>query len=659
MSRRSRSAHTVIEMMTDDKASVLLGNSNAVITTVLSGNIDGRSSKDTLSTGTAPNSGSGLLTGDNQTNNSGINNNDTLLPTTSTTPKPDRKRPNWFITKVTIIASLGGILFGYDLGVISGALPQLIDAFDLTRSQQELVVSVLYVGGGIGATVGGILCDTFGRKRAILYTDIAFFLGAVLLYAAPNVTALIVGRIIVGFAVAVSGIADVSYLHEIGPPSIRGALVSVNEACISLGFLLAFAVGELQMADGWRIMFGLSGVIAVVQFAGMWNMPESPKWLQERGRFAESQEAQRQVQQIPASSPMFVHQYGSEGIGAVVNNSAEDDEYGQSSSGQGLGQGVGYQAISIPPSTNLAFSIEKQDPCHQCSTEQYLTTWQCPWYCSPVLHMGYSMTSFLSKLLREYRPQTYIIIFLAVTQQLCGQTNVLSYAPLIFSAAGNEDAGILSIGIVKCVVTVLVVWKIEDLGRRFLLLTGMAVIAVGLLFLTWAFASATNTHGWAASLGILLVVSGYSMSFGPLTWLLTSELVPTDIRGRTLGASTILTYLMAAFVTYTFLSSQERWGPSFVFGTYWFITCIGWFFAFLAIPDTAGKSVTVIEKELHQMYWWRHFFRPPKDGFAIVRVGPSRSVSNSSLSPRHHLHPGKGSSPSSPTTELLNEPVLS
>jgi MFS family permease len=114
-------------------------------------------------------------------------------------------RPSNFVIQVTSIASLGGILFGYDLGVISGALPQLKATFDLTNSQQELAVSILYLGGGLGATVGGSICDLFGRKRAILMTDVWFLIGSLILYAAPTFQVVVLGRIVLGFAIAVSG----------------------------------------------------------------------------------------------------------------------------------------------------------------------------------------------------------------------------------------------------------------------------------------------------------------------------------------------------------------------------------------------------------------------------------------------------------------------
>jgi len=222
-----------------------------------------------------------------------------------------------------------------------------------------------------------------------------------------------------------------------------------------------------------------------------------------------------------------------------------------------------------------------------------------------------------------------------VTQQFCGQTNVLSYAPMIFAVAldsSSSDSTLTAagwstvlIGAVKFVITVLVIWKVEVFGRRPLLIVGMTVIAMGLVLLTLAFESApeaaeagggsgenasklskSSLHGFELAMpGVLLVVSGYSMSFGPLTWLLTSELFETDIRGRALGFGTIVTYMSAAMVTYTFLSAQDWIGPGRVFAIYLLVTCLGILFAYTAIPDTKEKSVEEIRLSLDRMLWWQ------------------------------------------------------
>jgi Sugar (and other) transporter len=199
-----------------------------------------------------------------------------------------------------------------------------------------------------------------------------------------------------------------------------------------------------------------------------------------------------------------------------------------------------------------------------------------------------------------------------VTQQLSGQASVLNYAPLIFSKLDHSDlSATLWIGLVKFFITVLVIWRIEYVGRRVLLLVGMSMIVIGQFLLAFAFAMVEREQNppksamlWALP-GVLCVVFGYSASFGPLTWLLTSELFPTDIRGRALGTSTIVTYLCAWLVTSTFLSMQSAIGAPTVFAIYGMFTLFGMVFAYLAIPDTGNKSAEEIDEDLKQMWWWR------------------------------------------------------
>lgn len=576
--------------------------------------------------------------------------------------------PPPFVMKVTAIASLGGVLFGYDMGVIAGALPQLKTAFDLTNNQEELVVSILYVGGGLGAAVGGTLCDVLGRRPAILLTDVGFMVGASVLFTAPHVASVCVGRVIVGFAVAVSGIADVSYLHEIAPTQWRGAIVSVNEACISLGFLLAFVVGIVLTPSpdddnnddgggntatpprGWRYMFGIGGALALVQFIGMWSMPESPVWLREQGRHEESRAALRRIHgrdQVP------VEDYEG-GTSDHPNNSGGDDDDNDGDNDNEVESQMAHQLHIKSPMRDSRDAASGSKASYESISP--LTIGGCADIAAPegtglrgLSKIQHQIRTFLFRCrtawrsliatLSKYRRQVWIALFLSVTQQLCGQTSVLNYAPTILeavvqqdNAANNKDGNgaddtvsayaTLSIGIVKFIATVLVIWKIEVIGRRRLLLMGMGIIAFGLLLVAVAFSASSSylqekqeaggvvvqsgSGFYFALPGVLLVVSGYSMSFGPLTWLLTSELFPTEIRGRALGASTIVTYLCAAMVTYSFLTAQSLMGTSVVFLLYMLITLCGMVFACVAIPDTGGKTLEVIDEDLSKMAWWRY-----------------------------------------------------
>ena len=538
---------------------------------------------------------------------------------------------SWFVIQVTGIASLGGCLFGYDMGAISGVLPQLAVTWGLTDPQKEWIVSILYLGGGFGAMVGGALCDCVGRKTAILGTDVIFVVGAMMLSTSDTVLQILLGRVVVGFAIAVSGIADVSYLHEIAPPHWRGAIVSVNEACISLGFLLAYVAGyQFSNADrgDWRWIFGLPGILALIQFLGMWTMPESPTWLAERGRWDESLLAWQRIhgRQTPPpvqlQPPQQVLSHGDEQMilpSATQTSPPLPTSTTQISttctSSRRIDSKLHYEAIGVG------------------HAELHGHSFQLPYGVT----IPEQLRAFGETVIR-YRKQAYITLFLSIAQQLSGQINVLNYAPLIFAQATNDENAhgwsMLVIGLTKFLITVLVIWKIEDLGRRFLLLSGMAVISMGLLCLIVAFGGyrSSDSDSWSTNLsgfqfalpGVLMVVCGYSMSFGPLTWLLTSELFPTDIRGRALGAMQIVSYLSASFVTRTFLSAESWLGPSEVFAIYFLATIMGALFSYLAIPDTGAKTVEQVEIALFRMWWWRfdHFLARTPEGEPIATTEP-------------------------------------
>lgn len=389
-------------------------------------------------------------------------------------------------------------------------------------------------------------------------------------------------------------------------------------------------------------MFGISGVIAIIQYIGMWNMPESPVWLKEQGRHEEAILTMARIRQGQGSSCATTTDDHHRVIGSGGDDGQHQQQRGCHTEGATTGTRnsiTSYEAVTAPSEHSTTSSSD--------STWSGLSSpalsirgllGRCSFYCNQFMYLLRQLQVFVRETILHYRRQGYVALFLAVTQQLCGQTNVLSYAPIIFanssSGSGASSSSpddyvrgwaTLSIGLVKFAVTVIVIWKIESIGRRVLLLTGMAIIAIGLLLLAIAFSGAetsadqetayvdnsgtvvedTGDGFYLAMPGVLLVVCGYSMSFGPLTWLLTSELFPTDIRGRALGFSTIITYLCAAFVTLTFLSAQEWFSPTAVFFLYLLVTCLGFIFAYTAIPDTKEKTTDEIEDDFDQMPWWR------------------------------------------------------
>jgi len=495
---------------------------------------------------------------------------------------------------------MGGLLFGYDMGIVAAALPSLADGWNLEHRPQEWIVAILYIGGGIGAGIGGSLCDSWGRKRTILVVDVLFVLGALVLAFAPTVSVVLLGRYIVGFAMAVAGLADVTYLHETAPPTQRGSIVSVHEGSIALGFLVAWTVGGIvaPMDDAWRIMFGLGGVGALVQFGGLLCLPESPAWLEQQGRMSEAHSARIRLGLVDPNEEEDKQDEKSTWTDLDAYSQNKTETSAQSYQHTHVKDNDGIKSSDIEMSENG----EMDPPCLKTGTRA--------WY---MLHQqACDLWNTLSD--SRYRRQGYIALFLAMSQQLCGHTVVLSYAPYLLAAATGDDSvtattyvdswTTLSIGFVKFLVTCIVIACIERVGRRTLLLSGIAFIGSGLVSLIVALQFVSSET--IALIGVLLVVTGYSMSFGPLTWLMTSELVPTEIRGRALGASTIVTYLMAALSTYTFLSFSDAAGMGAVFTCYLLLTLAGALFSYTAVPDTGGNlSATDLEASLSSLWLWK------------------------------------------------------
>lgn len=185
-----------------------------------------------------------------------------------------------FVYVAAAISALGGMLFGYDTGVISGAILFISKDFSLTQLQVEIVVSCVLIGALIGAMTGGILADRFGRRRVIIATATLFVGGAIVTALSPTFTLLISGRIIVGAAIGVASFTTPLYISEVSPVKIRGRLVSINQVALTSGIVISYLVDyTLANIQGWRWMFGLAAVPAAILAVGMFWLPESPRWL--------------------------------------------------------------------------------------------------------------------------------------------------------------------------------------------------------------------------------------------------------------------------------------------------------------------------------------------------------------------------------------------
>src|SRR6266516_1182493 len=201
----------------------------------------------------------------------------------------DKEIPTWsdarlrgatFVYIAALFAALGGLLFGYDTGVISGALIFIKREFGLTTAAEEIVVSGVLLGATIGAIIGGKAADFFGRRRVLLVTAAIFGIGALTSAIAPSPAILIVSRVVLGLAIGLASTNVPVYLSEVAPARARGWVVSLFQLAVTIGIVIAYLTDyAFASMEGWRWMLGLAVVPALVFGAGMFFLPETPRWL--------------------------------------------------------------------------------------------------------------------------------------------------------------------------------------------------------------------------------------------------------------------------------------------------------------------------------------------------------------------------------------------
>lgn len=203
-----------------------------------------------------------------------------------------------FVTVVSWISALAGLLFGYDTGVISGAILFVKTDFSLSDFQEEVVVSAVLVGAVIGAIFGGKLADRFGRRSVLIQVAILFIIGAIGTALAPTTTWLAIGRVVVGIAIGVASFTAPLYISEVSPPQVRGKLVSLNQLMITIGIVVSYLADYgLSGARAWRWMFGVAAIPALILLVGLIFVPESPRWLITRGLTERAREILKRIRQ--------------------------------------------------------------------------------------------------------------------------------------------------------------------------------------------------------------------------------------------------------------------------------------------------------------------------------------------------------------------------
>lgn len=445
---------------------------------------------------------------------------------------------------LAITASLGGMLFGYDTGVVSGALLFVRNVFHLSPTLQGLVTAIALAGAALGALVAGSLSDQAGRRIVILAAAVLFVLGAFVSAFAPAFWMLLIGRAIVGTAIGIASTLTPLYLSELAPKEKRGGVVTLNQVFLTVGILVAYLVGYgfAHPGSGWRWMFGLGAVPGALLGVGMLTLPESPRWLAGRGEIERAQAALRFIR----------------------NRTDVDNELKELRSDVVQpGRGASPWSVFSEPSARLPLVIG---------------------------------------------------IGLAAFQQFTGINTVIYFAPTILQANIIKSAqmAILAtagIGAINVLFTLVAVWLLDRVGRRTLLLIGIAGMGLFLCALATVYLLAgQGGPGMPAVIMIAAYVACFAIGLGPVFWLLNAEIFPLAVRGRGMAMCTLVNWVANLVVTLTFLDIAHAIGAAGIFFIYAIVCLAAWIFSARLVPETRGRSLEEIETDLHgEPAAWRGF----------------------------------------------------
>lgn len=448
---------------------------------------------------------------------------------------------------VGFIGALSGLLFGLDVGVISGALPNIAKHFHASTIQQELVVSALLWGAVAGTLLSGSLSRKFGRKVTLSIAAVVFSVGSLLCSVSTTVEILIACRLFLGLAVGVASFTAPLYLAEIAPRGIRGGMISCYQLMITIGIVIAYLsdtyfgiYASLQGVVGghWRIMLGIISIPAMFLFLGVCFLPRSPRWLLLRGRGEEAKDVIRRMRSTREEAEL---------------------EYAE---------------------------IEESLKIKQSGWDLFRTN-------------------------KFFRKAIFMGIGLQVIQQLTGINVVIYYAPSIFKVAGFVSSveqmwGTMIVGLVNVFSTFIAIGLVDRWGRKPIMYTGFVVMGISMCIVGLAMPShaaiAAGTHppamAFVSIAALITFIIGFAASAGPIIWVICSEIYPLSGRDFGITCSTATNWIVNGIVGLTFLSMLRGLGALTTFLFYGSLEVLFIIFFILFVPETKGISLEKIAGNL-------------------------------------------------------------
>lgn len=433
---------------------------------------------------------------------------------------------------VAIIASLGGLLSGYDTGVISGALLFINESWNLADTTQGILVSSVLIGAVIGAATNGILADMFGRKKIIMATAVIFTLGSIMCAFAPNIFVLIASRIFVGFAVGVVNFVVPLYLSEISPKHLRGTLVSLYQWAITAGILFSYFINAVfaHAVYNWRWMLFAGVIPGIVLFVGMCFMHDTPRWLVSKKRDEEAKIAFKKIE-------------------PEVDTEKEIEDIRKTILNEGT-------------KSDKKFRLKK-------------------WMIMPfVVGIGIMFAQICTGI------NTIIYYAPTIFKNAGFESNI---------TAIYATTGIGVINFLMTIVALFFTDKLGRKPFLYFGLTGvmLSLIALGCGF---AFADFFGDNlKWVTVGSLVIYIICFAMSLGPIGWILVSEVFPLRIRGVAMSICTVSNFAFNFFVVSSFPILLHRIGGAWTFWGFGIVSLLCIVFVYFCVPETKGISLETIE----------------------------------------------------------------